>query len=160
MQPANCNVSLGLMRPCPMSHPVLAGHVLNHGLGRGRHCPSFRSSSLSFLFLWPASSVEPVEASGFMSSWLCESFVFLIPAFCCTAEDWHVVSHPVCPSTSTKEEPVFQQLLQTDSPANLRTSLKALQSEVLASVCFRSTSSKLAASTAASFWWIGHRRQF
>lgn len=118
----------------------------------------YSASSLPFLQLWPASSRELFEAFSFISSWLCEQFVFLIPPLC-MVEDWHVVSHLSSPSMSTKEEPVFQQLLQTDSPTNLPKgmSLKAFQNKVLADVCFTKTFAKPACPFVALYWWIRHR---
>lgn len=108
---------IALMRQCLMSYPLLTGHTCIAASAEDNTFP-YSASCLPFLWLWPASSQEPLGVFRFMSSWLCEQFVFLILPLS-MVEDWHVVSHPASPSTSTKEEPVFQQLLQTDSPANL-----------------------------------------
>lgn len=103
-----CRSLITLMRQCPM----LTGHTCITA--------PVKLNAILLLFSpsWPALPQEAVGAFRFMSSWLCEKFVFLIPALY-MVEDWHVVSHLASPSTSTKEEPVFQQLLQTDSLVSL-----------------------------------------
>lgn len=117
LQPDKCVSLIALMTQCPVSHPLLTGHTCIGPEQRMILSPLSASPLPLFNSELHHLRNQPGH-SGFTSSWLCERFVFLILTLC-AAEDWHAVSHPARPSTSTKEEPVFQQLLQTDSPTNL-----------------------------------------